>query len=86
MKFATAITPDASAIALIPATPTALPPVGLPIHQTIEASRRLGHMRVHMALHLLAAVVPLPVTGGVRAGAQHTDNPGPALARHMDHR
>lgn len=64
MEIATAIKPDAFAIALIPAEPAALPPVGMQVLQVIDAERRLGHMRVHTALHLLSVVLPLPVTGG----------------------
>lgn len=64
MEIATAIKPDAFAIALIPAEPTGLPPVGTAVRQIIDADRRLGHMRVHTALHLLSVVLPLPVTGG----------------------
>ncbi|MEM6577977.1 MAG: alanyl-tRNA editing protein [Pseudomonadota bacterium] len=64
MQIATAIKPDAFAIALIPAEPRTLPPVGARISQVIDADRRLGHMRVHTALHLLSVVLPLPVTGG----------------------
>lgn len=64
IEIATAIKSDAFAIALIPAEPAALPPVGTPVRQIIDADRRLGHMRVHTALHLLSVVLPLPVTGG----------------------
>ncbi|MEM6375912.1 MAG: alanyl-tRNA editing protein [Pseudomonadota bacterium] len=64
MEIATAIKPDAFAIALVPAEPAPLPPIGTSLRQTIHADRRLGHMRVHTALHLLSVVVPLPVTGG----------------------
>lgn len=51
-------------IALVPAEGATLPPVGTEVTQYIDWDRRLGHMRVHTALHLLSVVVPLPVTGG----------------------
>jgi misacylated tRNA(Ala) deacylase len=40
------------------------PPVGSRVGQEIDWDRRLGHMRVHTALHLLSVVIPLPVSGG----------------------
>jgi len=51
-------------IALVPAEPVAMPPVGAPARQMIDWTRRHRHMRVHTALHLLSVVIPLPVTGG----------------------
>lgn len=51
-------------IALVPAEPMAIPPVGSSARQLIDWGRRHRHMRVHTALHLLSVVVPLPVTGG----------------------
>lgn len=51
-------------IALVPAEPVAMPPVGAPARQLIDWARRHRHMRVHTALHLLSVVIPLPVTGG----------------------
>lgn len=51
-------------IALVPAEPVAMPPVGAPARQLIDWTRRHRHMRVHTALHLLSVVIPLPVTGG----------------------
>jgi misacylated tRNA(Ala) deacylase len=51
-------------IALVPAEPAALPPVGAAVHQRLDWDRRHRHMRVHTALHLLSVVIPLPVTGG----------------------
>ncbi len=64
LSIATAVKGDNGAIVLIPAEPAALPPVGAEVHQRLEWDRRLGHMRVHTALHLLSVVLPLPVTGG----------------------
>lgn len=51
-------------IALIPAEPVAMPPIGAPARQLIDWTRRHRHMRIHTALHLLSVVIPLPVTGG----------------------
>ena len=43
---------------------SALPPEGADVTARIDRARRLSHMRVHTALHLLSVVIPLPVTGG----------------------
>lgn len=51
-------------LALIPAEPMPMPPIGAPARQILDWSRRHRHMRVHTALHLLSVVIPLPVTGG----------------------
>jgi misacylated tRNA(Ala) deacylase len=51
-------------VALVPAEPLAMPPVGVGVHQYLDWDRRHHHMRVHTALHLLSVVIPLPVTGG----------------------
>ena len=63
MPIATALKVEGG-IALIPAEPAQMPPVGAPARQQIDWSRRHRHMRVHTALHLLSVVIPLPVTGG----------------------
>ena len=63
MPIATALKVEAG-IALIPAEPAPMPPVGTPARQMIDWTRRHRHMRVHTALHLLSVVIPLPVTGG----------------------
>lgn len=64
IAVATALKADGGAIALVPAEPLAMPPVGAPIRQVLDWDRRYRHMRVHTALHLLSVVIPLPVTGG----------------------
>ncbi|MCB6176579.1 alanyl-tRNA editing protein [Rhodobacter sp. Har01] len=51
-------------VALVPAEPLPLPPVGAEVRQRLDWTRRYRHMRVHTALHLLSVVIPLPVTGG----------------------
>jgi misacylated tRNA(Ala) deacylase len=63
MPIATALKVEGG-IALIPAEPMPMPPVGSPARQVIDWGRRHRHMRVHTALHLLSVVIPLPVTGG----------------------
>lgn len=55
---------DSGRIALVPAEPRALPPVGAYVTQELDWDRRHKHMRVHTALHLLSVVIPHPVTGG----------------------
>lgn len=55
---------DSGRIALVPAEPRALPPVGAYVTQELDWDRRHKHMRVHTALHLLSVVIPYPVTGG----------------------
>ncbi|SET58173.1 alanyl-tRNA editing protein [Oceanicella actignis] len=53
---------DESLLILEPGAPVPAP--GAEVMQRLDAERRLGHMRVHTALHLLSVVIPLPVTGG----------------------
>ncbi len=55
---------EGNTIVLVPAEPVALPAVGQAVVQRLDWERRLGHMRVHTALHLLSVVVPFGVTGG----------------------
>lgn len=64
MAIATAVKVEGGGIALVPAEPLALPPVGAALRQRIDWDRRHRLMRVHTALHLLSVVIPLPVTGG----------------------
>ncbi|NEY91573.1 alanyl-tRNA editing protein [Tabrizicola oligotrophica] len=64
MAIATAVKVEGGGIALVPAEPAALPPVGATLRQRLDWDRRHRHMRVHTALHLLSVVIPLPVTGG----------------------
>ena len=64
MQIATAVKGEGDQIALVPAEPVALPPIGVQIEQVLDWGRRHRHMRMHTALHLLSAVIPLPVTGG----------------------
>jgi misacylated tRNA(Ala) deacylase len=63
MPIATTVKVDGG-VALIPAEPMAMPPVGSPARMILDWSRRHRHMRIHTALHLLSVVIPLPVTGG----------------------
>lgn len=64
LAIATAVKVEGGRIALVPAEPAALPPVGAALRQRLDWNRRYRHMRVHTALHLLSVVIPLPVTGG----------------------
>lgn len=64
LDIATAVKADGEAIALVPATPDALPPVGAALEQRLDWERRYRHMRMHTTLHLLSVVLPFPVTGG----------------------
>ncbi len=64
LPVATAVKVEGGGIALVPAEPAALPPIGAEVRQRIDWDRRYRHMRVHTALHLLSVVIPLPVTGG----------------------
>ncbi|MXU66591.1 alanyl-tRNA editing protein [Oceanomicrobium pacificus] len=55
---------DTGEVVLVPAAGQDLPGVGAEVTQEIDWDRRLRHMRIHTALHLLSVVIPLPVTGG----------------------
>ena len=62
--IATTVKGEGDQIVLVPAEPKPLPPVGCVVQQRLDWGRRMSHMRVHTALHLLSVVLPLPVTGG----------------------
>ena len=64
LDIATAVKVDLDDIAIIPATPDPLPPIGADVEQRLDWDRRYAHMRMHTALHLLSVVLPFPVTGG----------------------
>lgn len=64
IPVATAVKGEGGAIVLVPAEPCALPPVGAELSERLDWECRLGHMRIHTALHLLSVVLPYPVTGG----------------------
>ncbi|MBN2630012.1 MAG: alanyl-tRNA editing protein [Rhodobacteraceae bacterium] len=64
LMIATAVKVEGGLIALVPAEPVPMPPVGTVIAQRLDWTRRYRHMRMHTALHLLSALIPLPVTGG----------------------
>lgn len=64
IPVATAIKAEGGGVALVPAAPVEMPPIGASLHQHLDWDRRHRHMRVHTALHLLSVVIPLPVTGG----------------------
>lgn len=67
VDIATAIKGADDTIVLLPAAPVPLPAIGQRVVQNLNWDRRLRHMRVHTALHLLSVVIPLPVTGGAIA-------------------
>ncbi|OAN71300.1 Ala-tRNA(Pro) hydrolase [Jannaschia sp. EhC01] len=67
IPIATAMKGEGGTIVLVPAEPASLPPVGAEVEQRLDWDRRMGHMRIHTALHLLSVVIPLPVTGGAIA-------------------
>ena len=67
LPIATAVRTDEGGIALVPAEPAALPPVGAVVVQSLDWARRHKLMRMHTALHLLSVIIPLPVTGGAIA-------------------
>jgi misacylated tRNA(Ala) deacylase len=64
MAIATTLKVEGGGVALVPAEPVPMPPIGAPVLQMLDWTRRLRHMRMHTALHLLSVVIPLPVTGG----------------------
>lgn len=64
LDIATSVKVDMDDIAIIPATPNPLPPIGAAVEQRLDWERRYAHMRIHTALHLLSVVLPFPVTGG----------------------
>ncbi len=64
IEIATAVKGDGDNIVLVPAEGSALPQVGMTVKQDLDWDKRLNHMCIHTALHLLSVVIPLPVTGG----------------------
>ncbi len=64
LPIATTIKGEGNEIILVPAEPSALPPLGAHLIQVLDWDRRYRHMRVHTALHLLSVVIPFGVTGG----------------------
>lgn len=70
---------EGTEIALVTAEGAGLPDVGTQVTQTLDWTRRHGHMRVHTALHLLSVVLPYGVTGGqIGAGKGRLDFDMPA--------
>jgi misacylated tRNA(Ala) deacylase len=64
VPIATTIKVEGGQVALLPAEPLPMPPVGASVRMILDWTRRHRHMRIHTALHLLSVVIPLPVTGG----------------------
>ena len=80
LVIATAVKVEGGAVALVPAEPRAMPPLGTEVEMFLDWPRRHRHMRVHTALHLLSVVIALPVTGGqigVDRGRLDFDMPDP---------
>ncbi|MCB2130186.1 MAG: alanyl-tRNA editing protein [Rhodobacteraceae bacterium] len=74
IPIATTVKAKDGGIALVPAEMHTLPPEGADVRQRLDWRRRIAHMRVHTALHLLSVVIPLPVTGGqIGAGKGRLD-------------
>ncbi|MDX5349184.1 MAG: alanyl-tRNA editing protein [Paracoccaceae bacterium] len=67
LPIATTLKVDGGRLALIPAEPLPMPPVGASVRMLLDWGRRHRHMRMHTALHLLSVVIPRPVTGGAIA-------------------
>ncbi len=63
-KIETTLKGENGALICIPGESEVCPGVGADVVQVLDWDRRYRHMRMHTALHLLSAVVPLPVTGG----------------------
>ena len=64
IKIASAVKGQGDAVVLVPTEPRALPEVGMQVTQTLDWDRRLLHMRMHTALHLLSVAIGHSVTGG----------------------
>ncbi len=87
IAVATALKAEGGGVALVPAEPAGLPPVGTLVRQRLDWERRYRHMRVHTALHLLSVVLPFPVTGGAIGdgrGRLDFDLPDPPLAAEIE--
>ena len=67
IDVATTVKGPEDTIILVPAEPAGLPKAGDKVEHHLDWERRLGHMRIHTALHLLSVVLPFPVTGGAIA-------------------
>ena len=64
IEIVTAVKGQGDEIILVPAEGSQVPQIGTPVTQSLDWDKRLKHMRIHTALHLLSVVIPLPVTGG----------------------
>ncbi|MGI9391203.1 MAG: alanyl-tRNA editing protein [Boseongicola sp.] len=64
LTVATTVKGEGDTIVLVPTDGDQTPQIGADVGQNLDWTRRLGHMRIHTALHLLSVVIPLPVTGG----------------------
>ncbi len=65
---------DKGEIVHLPGDGSTRPAVGTAVTARIDWQRRLRHMRMHTALHLLSVALPFPVTGGrIGADESHLD-------------
>ncbi|MCP5088518.1 MAG: alanyl-tRNA editing protein [Rhodobacteraceae bacterium] len=64
IEIVTTVKGEGDEVVLVPAEGSTLPAVGTQTVQALDWDKRLSHMRIHTALHLLSVVIPLPVTGG----------------------
>lgn len=71
---ATTVKGDGADIVCVPVEGQAPPAVGTVVAMKLDWERRLSHMRVHTALHLLSVALPFGVTGGsISAGKGRLD-------------
>ena len=78
---------EGGAIRLILEDGAPRPPEGAQITQHLDWERRLAHMKIHTALHLLSVVIPLPVNGGAITavkGRLDFDMPEPVDRDHVE--
>ncbi|NNK79754.1 MAG: alanyl-tRNA editing protein [Litoreibacter sp.] len=63
-EIASTVKGEEADVILVPAEGAPLPEVGTEVIQELDWDKRLSHMRIHTALHLLSVVIPFGVTGG----------------------
>ncbi len=85
-----AIKGEGETIIHLPAAGAALPPAGATVDAVLDWERRLAHMRMHTAMHLLCAAIPgAGVTGGA-VGAERSrldfDLPDPPARETIEER
>jgi misacylated tRNA(Ala) deacylase len=63
-RIVDAVKADGADVLHVLATDAARPAVGTKVHTSLDWDRRLLHMRMHTALHVMSAVIKGDVTGG----------------------